>query len=326
MYYINACSSISHQTSFRNKLWMNELQPLSGLSTLISPDYKEFVDAASLRRMSTILRMGLACAKDCVQQADIENPDAIIVGTGLGCLTDTEKFLKNTIIISGLIPPTSFIQSTHNTIAGQISLSLKNHYYNMTHTQNSLSFEHALMDAMLCLNEEKSSVLVGAADENICFMEELAKEFNFSEIENKLTSGASFFMLSNTKNNTTKAELIDSCAIGLNALTNEEVVADFLKNNHLLLSDIDLVLFSTYGTQKLEEVNKLVHPIPVLSIEKYSGYHFTTAAFGMHLATEILNQKENLFVQNKAPIQRILVYNNLGNKNIGLTLLQAIET
>jgi len=92
------------------------------------------------------------------------------------------------------------------------------------------------------------------------------------------------------------------------------------------LSDIDLVLFSTYGTQKADEVSKLFYPIPVLSIEKYSGYHFTTAAFGMHLATEILNQKENLFVQNKAPIQRILVYNNLGNKNIGLTLLQAIET
>lgn len=326
MYYINACSSISHQSSFRNKLWMNELQPLSGLSTLISPDYKEFVDAASLRRMSTILRMGLACAKDCVQQAGIENPDAIIVGTGLGCLTDTEKFLKNTITISGLIPPTSFIQSTHNTIAGQISLSLKNHNYNMTHTQNSLSFEHALMDAMLCLNEEKFAVLVGAADENIDFMEELAKEFHFSEVENKLTSGASFFMLSNTKNSTTKAALVDSCAIGLNAASNDEVITNFLKNNNLLLSDLDLVLVSTYGTQKLEEVSKLVHPIPVLSIEKYSGYHFTTAAFGMHLATDILNQKENLFIQNKAPIKRILMYNNLGNKNIGLTLLQAIET
>ena len=325
MYYINACSSISHQSSFRNKLWMNELQPLSGLSTLISPDYKEFVDAASLRRMSTILRMGLACAKDCVQQAGIENPDAIVVGTGLGCLTDTEKFLKNTITISGLIPPTSFIQSTHNTIAGQISLTLKNYNYNMTHTQNSVSFEHALIDATLCLDEGKSTVLIGAADEKIGFMEVLAKELHFSEIENKLTSGASFFMLSNIQNSTTKAELIDSCAIGLNAASNEEVITNFLKNNHLLLSDIDLVLFSTYGTQKVDGVNKLFHPTPILSIENYSGYHFTTAAFGMHLATEILNQKENVFIQNKAPIKRILVYNNFGNKNIGLILIQAIE-
>lgn len=326
MYYINACSTISHQPSFKNKHWINELKPLSNLSLLISPDYKEIADAASLRRMSTILRMGLACAKDCVQQADIENPDAILVGSGLGCLTDTEKFLKNTITISGLIPPTSFIQSTHNTIAGQISLSLKNHNYNMTHTQNSISFEHALIDAMLCLNEGKSAVLVGAADEKIELMEELVKEFHFSEIENKLTSGSSFFMLSNTKNSTTKATLIDSCAIGLNTLSCEEVVVNFLKSNQLSQSDIDLVLFSTYGTQKIEEVHKLFHSIPVISIEEYSGYHFTTAAFGMHLAADILSGKENVLINNASPIQRVLVYNNLGNKNIGLTLLQAIET
>lgn len=325
MYFINACSTISHQHSFQNEEWIMHLKSLNNNSALVSPEYKNFIDGGSLRRMSEILRMGLACSKDCIAQSDINNPDAIIVGTGLGCLTDTEKFLKNAITIKGLIPPTSFIQSTHNTIAGQISLTLKNYNYNMTHTQNSVSFEHALIDAMLSLNESKSNVLVGAADEKIDFMEVLAKELHFSEIENKLTSGASFFMLSNTKKNTTKAELKDSCAIGLNAATNKEIVANFLKNNHLLLSDIDLVLFSTYGTHKTEEVNKLFHPIPTLSIEEYSGYHFTTAAFGMHLATEILNQKENFLIPYTTPIKKVLVYNNLGNKNIGLTLLQSIE-
>lgn len=325
MYFINACSTISHQHSFRNEQWAMQLKPLAPSSALIAPDYKEFINGTSLRRMSDILRMGLACSMDCIAQSCINTPDAIIVGTGLGCLTDTEKFLKNSITIQGLIPPTSFIQSTHNTIAGQISLTLKNYNYNMTHTQNSVSFEHALIDAMLCLNEGKSSILVGAADEKIDFMEELAKELHFSEIENKLTSGASFFMLSNTKNSTTKARLIDSCAIGLNSLTNDEVINKFLKNNHLLLSDIDAVLFSTYQTQKIEEVSELFHSTPVISIEEYSGYHFTTAAFGMHLAADILSKKENIFLNNTTPIQRVLVYNNLGNKNIGLTLLQAIE-
>jgi len=325
MYFINACSTISHQHSFQNEEWIMHLKSLNNNSTLVSPEYKNFIDGGSLRRMSEILRMGLACSKDCITQSGINNPDAIIVGTGLGCLTDTEKFLKNAITIKGLIPPTSFIQSTHNTIAGQISLTLKNYNYNMTHTQNSVSFEHALIDAMLSLNESKSNVLVGAADEKIDFMEELARELHFSEIENKLTSGASFFILSNSQNSTTKAKLVDSCAIGLNAAPNEEVVANFLKNNHLLLSDVDLVLFSTYGTQKTEEVNKLFHPIPILSIEDYSGYHFTTAAFGMHLATEILNQKDNFLISNTTPIKKILVYNNLGNKSIGLTLLQSIE-
>lgn len=325
MYYINACSTVSHQHSFQNEKWTMQLKPLTHPTALLPPDYKEFIDGISLRRMSDVLRMGLACSKDCMAQSGINIPEAIIVGTGLGCLSDTEKFLKNAITIQGLIPPTSFIQSTHNTIGGQISLTLKNYNYNMTHTQNSLSFEHALIDAMLCLNEGKSSILVGAADEKIGFMEELAKGLHFSEIENKLTSGASFFMLSNTKNNTTKAELVDSCAIGLNAFSNDEIINDFLKNNHLLLSDIDVVLFSTYGTQKANEVSELFHTIPVFSIEEYSGYHFTTAAFGMHLAADILSKKENIFLNNTAPIRRVLVYNNLGNKNIGLTLLQSVE-
>ena len=91
MYYINACSSISHQPSFQNEKWVNDLTKLTDDSELVSPNYKEFVKGGELRRMGKIIRMGIACSKDCVQQSEITNPDAIIVGTGLGCLTDTEN-------------------------------------------------------------------------------------------------------------------------------------------------------------------------------------------------------------------------------------------
>jgi len=325
MYYINACSTISHQGSFQNESWINELKIVTNNSKLITPNYKEFVDAADLRRMSKIIRMGIACSKDCIQQAEIDNPDAIIVGTGLGCLTDTEKFLHNTLTIEGLIPPTAFIQSTHNTIAGQISLALKNHQYNMTHTQNSLSFEHALMDAMLCLDEGKDTVLVGSADENIALMDELSKSFNWSEIENKLTSGASFFIVSNAKNNLTKVQLIDCFTVGLNDTNPKALITSFLAKNNLSLNDIDLVLFNSNGTLKLDIIQKEFNPISVLSYEHFCGYYFTNVAFGMHLATEILNKKKTSFITNNKPVHRILLYNNFNNKNIGLTLLQALE-
>lgn len=325
MNYINACSTISHQSSFQNVAWINELKILANNSDLIIPNYKEFVDAADLRRMSKIIRMGIACSKDCIQQAKIENPDSIIVGTGLGCLTDTEKFLNNALTIEGLIPPTAFIQSTHNTIAGQISLALKNHNYNMTHTQNSLSFEHALMDGMLLLEEGKSTVLVGAADENIALMDELSKAFNWSEIENKLTSGASFFMLSNTQNSSSKAQLIDCLTVGLNTTNPTEVISSFLTNNNLQLSDIDIVLFNSNGTTKSDVISKDLNPAQVFSYEQFCGYYFTNVAFGMHLATEILHQQSSSFITNNKPIRRILLYNNFNNKNIGLTLLQTIE-
>lgn len=320
--YINACSTISHQNSFQNEKWINELTLLDANSELIIPNFKDFIAPAALRRMGKIIRMGLACTKDCIAQSGVETPDAIIVGTGLGCLADTEKFLNNSLTIKGLIPPTSFIQSTHNTIAGQISLELKNHNYNITHTQNSLSFEHALIDAMLGLNEGSSNILIGAADEAIPLLDELAGQFGFDEIKHQLTSGASFFMLSNNKIETSKAKLIDSYTVGLNVVPPKGIVDDFLARNNSSINDVDLVLFNAFGTVKDEEIKSIFEGVEIFPIEQYAGYHFTNSAFGMHLGAEILNQKS---FQTKSAINKVLVFNTLNDTNIGLTLLQSIE-
>jgi len=94
-------------------------------------------------------------------------PDAIITGSGLGCLDDTEKFL--TSIHNNeerLLNPTPFIQSTHNTVAGAIALAIKCHAYNATYTQRGFSFESALEDALLQIDENQSrNILVGGFDE-----------------------------------------------------------------------------------------------------------------------------------------------------------------
>lgn len=325
MYYINASSSISFQNSFQNEQWISDLSPIHENSELITPNYKNFIDGSSLRRMSKIIRMGIACGKDCVEQSAIAVPDAIIVGTGLGCLVDTEKFLKNTLTIEGLIPPTSFIQSTHNTIAGQLSLALKNHSYNITHTQNSLSFEHSLIDGMLCLNEDNLNILVGAADENIPLMDELADKFGLSNLENKLTSGASFFMVSKTRNDNSKAVLIDSQAIGLNNSNTSSLINNFLEQNNLTSPDIDLVLLNNNGTLSGDNAAQHFNAIECVNYEQYCGYYFTNSAFGMHLATEILSNKSTNTLTTNKSVKTILLYNNFNNKNIGLTLLKSIE-
>src|SRR5436190_18022278 len=101
MYFIKAASSISHQPTFRNKGFSKDISSLTEESSLVRPDYKEFISADVLRRMSEIIRMSIACSMDCLQQAGIKQPNAIIIGTGLGCLFDTEKFLTNTITIKG---------------------------------------------------------------------------------------------------------------------------------------------------------------------------------------------------------------------------------
>jgi len=321
MYYINACSSISHQSSFQTKNWAENLKALAKNSELIIPNYKDFIDRSLLRRMSSINRMGLTCAIDCTKQSNETNPDAIIVGTGLGCLADTEKFLKNTLTIEGLIPPTAFIQSTHNTVAGQISLRLKNHNYNITHTQNSLSFEHALIDGLLCLEEGSKNILLGTVDEKIPLMDDLVTDFNLSVLQEKLTSGASFFMLSQDKSEQAAA-YISACTAELTLNNNtKEIVLDFLTDNDLTIDNIDLVMYNTNGTVSNVEIEEDFKGVSCQNYEPYCGYYFTNSAFGLHLANEHLSNHNN----SENPIKTILLYNNYNNENIGLIIVKSIE-
>nr|WP_295923620.1 beta-ketoacyl synthase chain length factor [uncultured Dyadobacter sp.] len=304
--YLSAASTISHQPTFGNPGFASALGPVDASSVLISPDYKAFIDAGLLRRMSKILRMSVACAKDCIAQAGIEQPDAIVVGTGLGCLQDTEKFLNTSLSVEGLLPPTSFIQSTHNTMAGQISLSIGNHGYNMTHTQNTLSFEHALFDASMLLREGDRHVLVGAADEHIDILEDIAGRLGFAAAA-PLTSGASFFILSNENAGHATAELAD-VHTSAGADEGQEEIDAFLDRNGLQATDIDLALYTGVPVQGA------ARNLDYLSL---AGIYPTASAFALHYAVDLLGVDRS--------VRNVLICNSLRKCNLGLTLLKAVE-
>jgi hypothetical protein len=320
LYYISAASTISHQASFKNPGFSGSIEALEKESTLINPDFKEYIDAGLLRRMSKILRIAVTCAKDCLDQAGIDQPDAIVVGTGLGCLQDTEKFLNNFLTIEGLLPPTAFIQSTHNTIAGQISLSLGNHGYNMTHTQNSLSFEHALLDALLSLAEDDKNVLVGAADEFIPILDEIVANL-VADQNFLLTSGASFFIVSQEQNERSLVRIVDVKTIGLVEDAGTELLS-FLQTNSIEVRDIDLVLFagsgvSDFSLTKLKSVFNQIENTSFVNYQQFSGIYPTNSAFALHLAVDIMKLNKKY--------KNVLICNNLINSNLGLILIQSIE-
>ena len=60
--------------------------------TCIEPDYASWLDVKQLRRMSRIMKMGAAAALLSLKNAGVAKPDAIITGTGWGCLEDTGIF------------------------------------------------------------------------------------------------------------------------------------------------------------------------------------------------------------------------------------------
>jgi 3-oxoacyl-(acyl-carrier-protein) synthase len=337
-FYIRNTSSISPQATFETDEFLSEkterdtsLEYISALE----PDYKKYItDAGLRRRMSRVVKMGVASALDCVKTAGIDNPDAIITATGLGCLADTEKFLANVIENEErLLNPTSFIQSTFNTIGAQIALILKNHNYNFTYVHRGFSFESAIVDAMMQLEDgEAQQVLVGAVDEITPTSADIMKRMGFCSGEAKLGEGSQFFMLSSQPSDNNYAKLKDVHTF----LTTEEIKADdeintFLSLNNLAANDVDLVIMGNVGDPKqdhfLHEARKSVfEDIPAVSFKQLCGEYQTASSFALWCAANILYRQqlpEILQPEKKiSDIKRIVIYNIYRNTNHSLFLLE----
>lgn len=166
--YINGTGLVSAAGSNMHEDFLKEKISWQGNHLAArEPDYTGMIPPMQLRRMSKAVRMGVAAAKVCLQQSATGAPDALSVGTALGCLYDTEQFLSRMVTQEEqLLTPTAFIQSTHNTVAGQIALLLGCNGHNLTFVHRGHSFEHALLNARLYLNNHPAhTVLAGGIDE-----------------------------------------------------------------------------------------------------------------------------------------------------------------
>lgn len=166
--YIKAARAVSAQDSFYANDLLQPIRPLSGnLYTYLEPNYQDYFTIMQLRRMSRITRLGLVTAIECLRDAGDTQPEAIITGTGKGSLQDTEKFMHAIReFAEGTLNPSPFIQSTYNSLNGLIGLHHGINSYNSTYVHSGFSFEHALLDAALQLNEGTiKTALVGSFEE-----------------------------------------------------------------------------------------------------------------------------------------------------------------
>ncbi len=310
--FLYTSSAISTQNDFSESGFMEKLVAIENNNSLIEPDYKEFIQPMMIRRMSKATKMSIACAFKCLQDFEELKLDAIIVGTGLGSVADTERFLKvSTSKEQRVLPPTSFIQSGHNTIAGQIALLLKNDSYNMTHVQQALSFEHTLLDSVLSISEGKQMVLAGAVDEYSPLLSELADRFQLqTDSIKQLNQGAGFFLLGPDRSKAV-AEVISVRISQFDDL--KETILSFLKENNLGFVDIEMG-FIGYNLSNKKPIDL---PFKSLCYTDYSGRHFSSSAFGLHMANNYVQQdaKEGAYV---------LVVNIASNNELGLTLLRGV--
>ncbi|RYE24887.1 MAG: hypothetical protein EOP51_05880 [Sphingobacteriales bacterium] len=167
--YILSASTISPQHTFDDEGFLNPvLESNNNRMQVTDPDYTKFINPVAIRRMSRIIKMGISAGMQAVQKAGIEQPDAIIVGTGKGSVTDTERFLNDMISMKEeALNPTYFIQSTYNSINGWLAMQTKCTGYNQTYVHRGFSFELCLLDAQLMLadTQEPTTILLGGFDE-----------------------------------------------------------------------------------------------------------------------------------------------------------------
>lgn len=346
--YITGSSAISPQPTFEQDAYLKEMvTPAQDYLTAVEPDYKAHIDPKLSRRMARIIKMGITTAKSCLGQSEVAQPEAIIVGTGLGCLQDTEKFLADLIENrEGLLSPTAFIQSTHNTIAGQIALVLGCPYHNFTFVQRGHSFENALQDGLLQLEEGANDVLVGGVDEatptvfdilrkTACADKPLNRYPIMKATDQKPAwgEGASFFMLSSKPSEKALA-CIESTHTFYRPDTHTDITNQinlFLNKANTGLHDIDAVMMGYNGYQKDDLIYQALHQSlfkgkTILSFKNLCGEYFTASSFGHHLAANVLHKQEifkNTLVAGDphTPLGKILFYNHYKGQYHTLTLL-----
>ncbi len=348
--YINSIASISAQKTFENLSFLNEITEYTDtVFPAIDPDYKQYIPPAAARRMAKGIKMGVVASKIAMEEANLETVDAIITGTGMGCVVDSEKFVSAIIDNNEeYLTPTSFIQSTHNTVSGQIALGMECKAYNFTYVHSAISFESALLDAKMQLeNKEAENILVGGVDElgehtvkihqiiNHIKSERItSSELLHSKNEGSVFSeGANFFVVSNEKSESCYAELV--AVETFNTLPKENVskaIKTFLKENNLKSKNIDLLVLGNNGDVVFDDYyHQLSEGIFSQTRKVYYkhliGEFNTASAFGLWLASKILKLQivpdaVKMEEVNSSEVKTILLYNQYRSENHSLILLQ----
>ena len=349
--FIKGTGIISPQKTTDNSVFLNDIV-VHEKDTLncVEPSYKEYINPIQLRRMSRLIKMSICASKICLKEAGIENPGAIISGTGLGLVEDTEKFLNSVLDYNEqFLTPTSFIQSTHNTISGQVAIALQCFNYNNTYSHRGFSFESALLDAMLLISDKDAeNALIGGFDEiteqhhsilkkTKWVKKEQVKHLDLLNYKTPGTvdgEGVSFFALTGKREEGTYAQIknISTLYKPIDYQEVENHIEKFLAENGVSKNDLDLVVLGLNGNSETDGV--YYHLAENYFTTNYAyfkhlcGEYHTVGAFALWFGAKCIKHQDvpEMAIYNKQnftkkPIKNILVYNHFKNINHSFYLL-----
>lgn len=331
--YIKSIAQVSTQTPLDDGFFRQPQVCAGPYVRCVEADYKAFISPVAARRMGPVLKRAIATSVAALKQAGVEDPDAIVCGTGLGCIENTEKFLSAMIENNETcLQPTFFINSTHNTIASQVATFLKCHGYNSTYAHLGISFESALMDVLMQMELGMiSTALVGGHDEMTPTYFKLFDKVKYWDAP--MGECAVSVVIGKDRGEGDLCELKDVDL--MYSPSNGELssrLAAFLGRHGLAAGDIDCIVTGRNGDSRYDGsydsflADNFAGDILECRYKHVFGESFTAPAYGLLLASEILHTgtvPEAYICGGKAgeELRNILIVNSFQSKDWSFVLL-----
>ena len=342
--FVLSAKQISMQQPLSEEWMDNPIMYDVAFTRSIDPGFKEYISPIEARRMGRILKRALATSKEALKTAGCDTVDAIMTGTGFGCIENTEFFL-DALSNEGeqLLKPTYFMQSTHNTISSLVAIQTKNYNYNATYAHKGISFESALHDAWMQFRLGKiGSALVGCHDEMTeTFYRIMKKGGVMGQDDERCGEVAVSVVLSRHCEERSNPETKPLCRLtGLKMLHQPtmndlmDAVTTMLQSAERSLADVDYILTGISGNHEndkayLAETKTLFGDKPLLKYKHLFGENFTASGLGFYVAAQCLKAgrvPSHLFVNaNEASDKQpacIMLFNRSDGNDYTLILLE----
>lgn len=149
-------------------------------------NYKELIPPLQARRMTPMIRQLLVVAKQALDEAHIDCPMGMVVGTRWGGMIPTIQLLNQLLEGEHNLSPAAFMNSTHNAAAGTLARFLQCRHFNVTVVAEQDGFDKAMEVAQVhCQTNPNTPLLVCSIDEVDDTWSELGNQVNI-QFENRV--------------------------------------------------------------------------------------------------------------------------------------------
>ena len=306
--FIKAATQISMQQPL-SEAWMTApVEHTESYVRSLDPNFRDWLNPLESRRMGKILKRALVTAQKVMHDSGVQQPDAVITGTGLGCIENTELFLDQ-LCREGeeMLKPTYFMQSTHNTISSLISIHDHLHGYNTTYSHKSVSFDSALLDAFtqLRLGDIRTALVTGNDEMTPSYFNILQRAGYVGQPGQVAAGETSVAMMLTTD--------------PADALCEIEEVSMSVRGVQQPLAPADLLVLGTNGVpqndQLYREVAQQMPGVETFEYKRLFGESYTVSGLGVYAAAHLLSQGR---------AGRVLFVNHSDNLNVTFVTLKTV--